>query len=285
VLSYRHGFNAGNHADVLKHVVLVSCISRLAQKDKALLYIDTHAGAGQYRLAEGFAAQNREWAGGIGRLTAFTQGETPPAAVAAYQSVISGFTAREEYPGSPAIAAALLRPHDRLALFELHPNDYAPLSSLFADERRVSVYKADGFAGLRSLLPPPSRRALVLVDPSYELSEDYERVVEAVGNALRRFATGVYAVWYPILERENARRLPQQLCNLAEKSLDIVMRVRSSPPGGWGMSGSGLVILNPPWLLEETMAETLPYLVRALGEDGGAGWSLHSRGLAQPTTS
>jgi 23S rRNA (adenine2030-N6)-methyltransferase len=125
----------------------------------------------------------------------------------------------------------------------------------------------------------------VLVDPSYELGEDYGRVVEAVGDALRRFATGVYAVWYPILERDDARRLPGQLCAMAEKSLDIVLRVRSSLPGKRGMAGSGLVILNPPWLLDEAMGEALPYLVRALGEDGGAGWSIRNPGSAHPTTS
>jgi 23S rRNA (adenine2030-N6)-methyltransferase len=300
VLSYRHGFHAGNHADVLKHVVLVNCIARLAQKDKALWYIDTHAGAGSYELATGFAAQNREWSGGIERLAALAREESPPTAIAAYLSLVGklasggtdtagnvpeGTAVGGVYPGSPAIAAALLRAQDRLALFELHPNDCAPLQSLFADDRRALVRKADGFAGLRSLLPPPSRRALVLVDPSYELGEDYERVVDAVGDALRRFATGVYAVWYPLLERDDARRLPGRLCDLVEKSLDIVVRVRSSLPGERGMSGSGLVILNPPWLLEETMAEALPYLVRALGEDGGAAWSLRGRGLSQPATS
>ena len=301
MLSYRHGFHAGNHADVLKHVVLVNCIARLVKKDKALWYIDTHAGAGMYELATGFAAQNREWSGGIDRLATLVREEPPPAAVAAYLSEVGRFAGSDGtvsggntpdglalggvYPGSPAIAAALLRAQDRLALFELHPNDYAPLQSLFADDRRVLVRKADGFAGLYSLLPPPSRRALVLVDPSYELGEDYERVVEAVGDAVRRFATGVYAVWYPLLERDDARRLPGQLCDLAEKTLDIVLRVRSSLPGERGMSGSGLVILNPPWLLEEAMAETLPYLVRALGEDGGAEWSMRNGGLDQPATS
>jgi len=287
VLSYRHAFHAGNHADVLKHIVLTECITRLVKKDKPLLYVDTHAGSGRYRLDDGFAAQNREWSGGIERLAAFTRDHAPPAAVATYLK-LTGTPASTEtgparaqtaatYPGSPALAAALLRHQDRMALFELHPNDFMPLASLFAEDRRVSVQKADGFAGLRSLLPPVSRRAFVLLDPPYELEADYGLVVAAISDALKRFATGVYAIWYPFLEKELAKKLPGQLAALADSFLDVGLRIRSSMPGERGMSGSGLVILNPPWQLKEALEETLPYLVSALGEEEGAGWSIADR--------
>ncbi len=278
MLSYRHGFHAGNHADVLKHIVLMECIQKLLKKDAPLLYVDTHAGAGSYVLREGYAAMNEEWAGGIERLSGFAEPENltqaMPEAVAGYLSLVRGCA--PAYPGSPLLAARLLRRQDHLALFELHPGDFAPLSTLFADDNRVQARNADGFNALRGLLPPISRRALVFMDPSYELAADYERVTASVKEALRRFATGVYMVWYPLLERDEARQLPGRLVQLADKSLDIKLRVRSSQPGERGMSGSGLVILNPPWLLEEAMAETLPYLVRALGEDEGAGWSIRT---------
>jgi len=278
MLSYRHGFHAGNHADVLKHLVLIECIDRLIKKDKPLLYIDTHAGAGSYRLHEGYAAMNEEWAGGIARLSSSVAARPVPATVARYLSVISDYAAPEPaYPGSPMLAATLLRAQDRLVLFELHPSDSAPLSGLFAADRRVEVRTADGFAGLRSLLPPPSRRALALIDPSYELAEDYERVVSSMGDALRRFATGVYLIWYPLLERDEARALPDTLRSLADRWLDVRLRIRSSLPGERGMAGSGMVVINPPWQLRDSLATALPYLSETLGVDHGAAWSIDQR--------
>jgi len=276
VLSYRHGFHAGNHADVLKHIVLMDCIRKLAKKDAPLLYVDTHAGAGSYLLREGYAAMNEEWASGIEKLSGYAGSSNStsikPEAVAAYLALVRGCA--PAYPGSPLLASALLRRQDHLALFELHPSDFEPLSALFAGDKRVQVRNADGFAGLRGLLPPISRRALVFIDPSYELASDYDSVVKAVAGALRRFANGVYMVWYPLLEREEARELPARLVGLAEKSLNVQLRVRSSLPGERGMSGSGLVVLNPPWQLGETLAGLLPWLARVLGEDQGAGWTM-----------
>ena len=295
MLSYRHGFHAANHADVLKHCTLVSMLSLLRTKDTPLLYIDTHAGAGSYALHEGYAAMNEEWSGGLGRLCAYQVNhgaESIPEAVASYLAALEtygsirrrddgtlGIPVDAVYPGSPGFAAMLLRPTDRLALFELHPSDFCPLHTLVSADRRISTHNADGLAGLRAFLPPPSRRALTLIDPSYERATDYETVVEALIDAMRRFATGVYAVWYPLLEREDAKSLPSRLVSLAEKSLDIHLRVRSSLPGERGMAGSGLVILNPPWLLKKAMEETLSYLTRALGEDAGASWSIKGQGL------
>lgn len=277
MLSYRHGFHAGNHADVLKHIVLMDCIRRLLKKEAPLLYVDTHAGAGSYLLREGYAAMNEEWAGGIERLAGLAESansnSTIPEAVTGYLSLVR--RCAPAYPGSPMLASRLLRPQDRLALFELHPSDFSPLSALFSGDHRVQTRNADGFAGLSGMLPPISRRGLIFIDPSYELASDYDRVVEAVAKALRRFANGVYLVWYPLLEREEARRLPENLVRLADKSLDVKLRVRSSLPGERGMSGSGLVVLNPPWQLKEMLDELLPWLTRALGEDAGASWTIN----------
>lgn len=279
MLSYRHGFHAGNHADVLKHLVLIQCLDRLVIKDKPLLYIDTHAGAGSYLLHEGYAAMNQEWAGGIARL-ARASGALP-AAIDRYLSLLQSYAPEATaYPGSPALAARLLRPQDRLVLFELHPSDFAPLSGLFIDDRRVQSRNADGFAGLPGLLPPSSRRGLVFIDPSYELAEDYDRVVASVGDALRRFATGIYLVWYPLLERDEALALPERLRGLSDRWIDARLRVRSSLPGERGMAGSGLVIINPPWLLRESLDEALPFLARTLGIDEGAGWALRQPPLS-----
>ncbi|MBN2875122.1 MAG: 23S rRNA (adenine(2030)-N(6))-methyltransferase RlmJ [Spirochaetales bacterium] len=285
MLSYRHGFHAGNHADVLKHVVLVDCITRLVIKDKAMLYIDTHAGAGSYALTEGFAAQNREYSGGIERLSAYARRHEPPAAVAAYMAA-TGYAAlspeapalspQARYPGSPLIAAGLLRPHDRLALFELHPADYEALSTLFAGNNRVTIHRADGFASLKSLMPPPSRRGFTLMDPSYEIAADYDMVLQTIADTLRRFATGVYAVWYPLLERQEAQALPAALSRLAPRWLDARLRVRGSAPGERGMAGSGMFVINPPWLVEDAMRESLPWLAGALGQDAGASWQLET---------
>jgi len=282
MLSYRHGFHAGNHADVLKHIALVACLKALARKDTPFLYADTHAGSGSYELDSGFAAQNREWDSGIARL----EGPGVPAAVADYLAVVRAHGyGRGRYPGSPAIAAAETRPCDRLALFELHPADHAALSDLLGADRRVGIAKADGLAGLRGLLPPPSRRGLVLVDPSYELAADYEAVVEAVSDGLRRFATGCYIIWYPLLERAEAKALPLRLRDLiapegkpvkgrAASGLDARLRVRASAPGERGMAGSGVFILNPPWTLRESLAECLPWLSSRLGQGQGAEWTL-----------
>ena len=232
MLSYRHGFHAGNHADVLKHVVLVQLIEHLLRKDKALWVIDTHAGAGAYSLEAGYAARNAEFANGIGRLW---KRQDLPAPVRDYLAQVRAANpdgVLRQYPGSPQIALQMLRPQDRLRCFELHSTDSKALQEHFrAAGRRVAVVAGDGFAALKSVLPPPSRRGLVLIDPSYELAEHYRDVRTAMRDALQRFATGTYAVWYPLLQRREAENLPQELQRIApgdwlRVSLAIVAPVR-----------------------------------------------------------
>lgn len=276
MLSYRHAFHAGNHADVLKHTVLLELLEYYNRKDKPWCYIDTHAGAGCYALDSEHASKNAEFADGIGRLW---EREDRPAPVEAYVRAVRQFNPHGRllfYPGSPALAMTQARPQDRLRLFEMHPADAVSLEQTFHNEAdRVQVRKADGFGGLRALLPPPSRRAIVLIDPPYELKEDYRRVVDAVREAMKRFASGTYMVWYPLLARPEARQLPERLAGLgAESWLDLRLAVRQPSPDGFGMFGSGLFIVNPPWVLPERLEAMMPWLVQVLGLDDGAGFDL-----------
>jgi 23S rRNA (adenine2030-N6)-methyltransferase len=279
MLSYRHAFHAGNHADVLKHLVLVQLIDYLKQKDKPFWVVDTHAGAGLYALDAGQATQLAEHEGGISRL--WERDDLPPA-VAAYVDCVRPLNPKgtlTAYPGSPWIAWQRLRPEDKLRLFELHSTDIRTLADNFREGgRQVQVTHGDGLAGLKALLPPPPRRALVLIDPSYEVVADYRGVVKTLDEALKRFPTGTYAVWYPILAKPEAKALPEKLKALGAKSwLNVTLSVRRQPAGTWGMPGSGMFVLNPPWTLEATLRETLPWLADALAEDDGAGFTLEAQ--------
>jgi 23S rRNA (adenine2030-N6)-methyltransferase len=286
MLSYRHAFHAGNHADVLKHFVLVQLGRHLAQKDKPFWIVDTHAGAGLYALDAGHATQLKEYETGIGRLW---ERDDLPAALADYVDLVRACnpgatrapTTLRVYPGSPWLALQMLRPQDRLRLFELHPSDSTLLRENLKDRhRRVTVAAADGFGALKALLPPPPRRALVLIDPPYEVRDDYARVVTALReDGLPRFATGTYAVWYPQLARAEARQLPDRLRGLPVRNwLNVTLDVRRPSPDGLGMHGSGMFVVNPPWTLYRTLEDVMPCLVRMLGQSEGADFTLDARG-------
>ena len=274
MLSYRHAFHAGNHADVLKHFVEVQLLRYLAQKDKPFWYIDTHAGAGCYALDSGYAMQNAEYESGIAQLW---ERDDLPAPLADYVGLVKRINPDGQlklYPGSPLVALELLRVQDRMRLFELHPADSEILQENFAENivvhgAQVLIQTTDGFGALKDLLPPPPRRALVLIDPPYEDKQDYQRVVSALREGLRRFASGIYAVWYPQLQRAEARQLPDQLKRLPVKSwLHVALSVQAPGEDGFGMYGSGMFILNPPWLLHSVLQEVMPYLVKLLGHEG-----------------
>jgi 23S rRNA (adenine2030-N6)-methyltransferase len=279
MLSYRHAFHAGNHADVLKHFIEVQLLQYLSQKDKPFWYIDTHAGAGCYALDSGYATQNAEYESGIARLW---DRDDLPAALADYVALVKGINPDGQmklYPGSPLVAQELLRGQDKMRLFELHPTDSDILQENFSGQgSQVLMQQADGFGALKALLPPPPRRALVLIDPPYEDKQDYRRVVSALGEGLKRFANGVYAVWYPQLQRAEARELPEQLKQLPVKSwLHVALSVQGPSGDGFGMHGSGMFVLNPPWTLHGVLQEVMPYLVRHLGQDAQAGYTLEHR--------
>ena len=280
MLSYRHAFHAGNHADVLKHYVLVQLLEYLNQKDKPYWVVDTHAGAGIYRLDEGYATKTAEYVQGIARL--WSRADLP-ASLGAYLDLVKEFNGSgrlRRYPGSPWFALRLTRSSDRLRLFELHSSD-APLLAenlvhLFPDApKRVSIQQADGFNELKALLPPPPKRGLILIDPAYEDKRDYLRTLMSLKEGLQRFPAGVYAIWYPQLQLGDARQLADKLKKLPMKSwLHVSLSVHAPAADGYGMHGSGMFIANPPWTLEATLKEAMPALVAALGQDASAGYHL-----------
>lgn len=268
MLSYRHGFHAGNFADVVKHTLLVAVLDYLGRKDKPLVYIDTHAGAGSYDLGSEFAQKKREYESGIGRLWDVADA---PAAVARYLDCIrttNGGGDLAHYPGSPALARQLLKPADRLVLFERHGNEAEALRNWTADDRRLTVREEDGFEGCIGLLPPPTRRALLLIDPAYEIKSDYVQVVKTLAAAHRRFATGVYMLWYPVVERSRVERMLEALVATGIRRIER-FELRIAPDrDGFGMTASGVVVINPPFVLGEQMDAALPWLADRLGEPG-----------------
>jgi 23S rRNA (adenine2030-N6)-methyltransferase len=278
MLSYRHAFHAGNHADVLKHFVEVSVLDYLLGKDKPLRYIDTHAGPGMYDLTSGYAAQNEEFRSGIARLW---NAQSLPAPLSRYVDCIRTLNADGKlaaYPGSPAIARSLLRADDRLALFELHPSDFALLDSWASNDKRIRLQQTSGFEGLIAQLPPRERRALVLIDPPYEVKQDYESVVDMLRSALKRFANGVYVIWYPLLARGDVARMKLALRNLPElRWINAELRITAASDSG--MFGSGVFVVNPPWPLQDQLQQCLPVMVSALGDDSDAGFALDAHGI------
>ena len=296
MFSYRHAFHAGNHADVLKHMVLVAVLRYMTQKEKALNVFDTHAGAGLYRLDGDYAKTSAEAAEGFLKLVAQSGGVTLAPAILDYVELVASFNsggAWNVYPGSPFITQQLLNDRDKLKLFELHPTDAKNLSANMAQldaGRQVAVLREDGFEGLKKFLPPPSRRALVLCDPSYEIKHDYVRVHAMISDAMLRFATGTYAVWYPIIPRPEAHDLPKKLKTLANKAgkpwLHAALTVKNSKlttdsegevqrPG---LPASGMFLINPPHTLRALLEPALPQLVKLLGQDSNASFTLEHGG-------
>ena len=317
MFSYRHAFHAGNHADVLKHITLVATLRHLMRKDAPLTLIDTHAGAGIYRLDGGAAQTSGEALAGIARLQAIDAADPATApALADYLRLIASFnaggaTAARIYPGSPLLMHALMSEparapvHDRLRLFELHPTDAQALEAHVAQlnaGRQVGVARQDGFEALKALLPPPasaggSRRALVLIDPSYEIKSDYARVAAALQDSLKRFATGVYLIWYPIIPRPEAHALPRRLKTLANQAgrgwLHATLSIGAAPLAAGsaasaratgqpvprpGLLASGMFVVNPPHRLDTGLQEALPQVLHALGRERGRGFTVEASG-------
>ena len=342
MFSYRHAFHAGNHADVLKHTTLIALMKYLTQKDTALTVIDTHAGAGLYRLDGDYTETSGEAREGIfklllaskiadsqaGRAVTATKKIAAPAspdakpttaapdAAAASASSYAWAPALQDYlellrglnphfaqtgdpahlkiyPGSPFIEQKFLSGRDKLKLFELHPTDFKSLAGNIEQlgvGRQVVVAREDGFEALKTFLPPPARRAMVLCDPSYEIKSDYARVAACMMDAVKRFATGTYVVWYPIIPRPEAHDLPRKLKTLAVKAgrswLHATLTVKSSKlttdtegevvrPG---LPASGMFIINPPHTLKAELQAALPQMVALLGQDRNAGFTLEHGG-------
>jgi len=285
MLSYLHGFHAGNAADVFKHSTLVSCLTYLKKKEKPLLCVDTHAGSGLYDFAGTGFPQNREWENGIGRLL---REESLPSMLASY---VNSCYADRRYSGSPLIMAGMLEKKDRLVCFELHPGEFETLKASMAAVQTnsaggrplVELRREDGLAGLRGLLPPPSRRGLVFIDPSWEEQRELNSIAQAVQEGLGRFPGGTFIIWYPLLAlaKEKAVSAPADTLYALMDGKRCRAELYTNTPGTGavvensprGMYGSGLVIHNPPWVLRSALEETLPFLAKVLGGVNG-GWRL-----------
>jgi 23S rRNA (adenine2030-N6)-methyltransferase len=278
-LNYRHIFHAGNFADVFKHALLVPLVRAMQLKEKGLLFLDTHAGVGAYDLASAPAGRTLEFDTGIGRLW---KDAAPPPAFAEYLEFVRRFNASRGasggelryYPGSPRLVAGLLRPQDRLALTELHPEDCTTLRAEFAGDRGISIQCIDAYSALRAYLPPPERRALVLIDPPYEDHNEAVRIHAGLDAALQRFPDGVFVLWYPIKDRSGAAMLQTLLLTLPEVPIlaaELMIRPDASVER---LNGCGLAILNPPWQVDTILAPLVQALGDALATGPGAGATL-----------
>jgi 23S rRNA (adenine2030-N6)-methyltransferase len=269
-MNYRHIYHAGNFADVLKHAVLARLIAYLQAKDKAFRVLDTHAGIGLYDLSSEEAQKTGEWRDGIGRLL---DGEMPPAVaeiLAPYLNAVhdlnpdGGLT---YYPGSPKLARMLFRPQDRLSAMELHPDDYETLHRLFDGDFQSRITQLDGWLSLGAHLPPKEKRGIVLVDPPFEIGGEYERLVDGLEKAVRRFAGGVYCLWYPLKKGAPAAAFHKALQETGiPKILCAELSVKSDRETT-GLAGSGVIVVNPPYTLKAELEVLLPFLKARLAQD------------------
>lgn len=280
MFSYRHAFHAGNHADVLKHTVLLHVLNYFNHKPNPYWVIDTHAGAGIYDLADDWASQNAEFETGITRLWDCAD---LPKDLQDYVDYIRDLNGGEElqfYPGSPWIALEYMREKDKLRLFELHPSEFEILQENIEQQdrdirRQVSLFKQNGFDYLKSQLPPPTRRAITLIDPSYEDKTDYRHLVKAMKEALERFHTGCYLIWYPLVQRKEVAEMIHQLEKLPNIDwVHTALTVKKPSKDGYGLHGSGMFVINPPYTLYPALQQIMPYLQEHLAEDNHASFLL-----------
>jgi 23S rRNA (adenine2030-N6)-methyltransferase len=277
-MNYRHAYHAGNFADVLKHVVLMMLIEHLKKKPAPFFYLDPHAGRGLYDLSEAQAQRSGEYKAGVGRVLEAARSSLP-AEVAAYADLVrqtagKGHSAITAYPGSPVIVARMRRPGDRLVLMETQAREAAALQAALGREKLVSVLESDGYASLKAHLPPRENRGLVLIDPPYESDLEFNRVLAGLELAHERWPTGTFCIWYPLTDRAGPVRLHRDLERSGiRKVLDVQLSVLPADTQ-LGMAGAGLVIINPPWLLEERLGELLPKLHALLSPEGLGGASV-----------
>ncbi len=269
MLSYRHGFHAGNHADVLKHLTLALVVRYVQRKDKPLMLVDTHAGAGRYDLTAAFSQKLQEHQHGIAPLLNATSVPEP------MQHYLEAVRAENPdgnlrwYPGSPALLRQWQRPQDAITLFELHSTESAVLEQQIGSFRGVRVVAGDGMAGLHATFPPIQRRGVAIIDPSYEDKREYQTVPKALLSTYGRFPTGVYLLWSPVVWRAQTARLIEQIEQRTHHSvLTAELGVRPDATGQ-GMTASCVTVINPPWSLKAELEESLPWLQRQLAPDTG----------------
>lgn len=279
-MNYRHIYHAGNFADVVKHAVLALVIEHLKLKDAPFRVIDTHAGPGSYDLGSENAQRTGEWLGGIGRLMGAGALPIPPQVaplLAPYLGAVRAYNQPgllTRYPGSPRIARALMRPQDRLVVNELHPEDGAELRRAFGRDAQVKVMDLDGWVALKALLPPRERRGVILIDPPFEVGGELLRMAAALEEAVKRFATGIYILWYPIKDRSALRGFNRRLGESGVGRLLQVELELAESDGADRLIGSGLIIHNPPYRLEENLSQLLPFLAQRLAFDRKGRWNI-----------
>lgn len=268
-MNYRHSYHAGNFADVVKHIILTALISSLSRKETPFCYIDTHAGTGYYDLFSDFAAKNKEFMGGIEKIISQ---EAPPPLVKHYLDCVhkinnqlthSKFASLHYYPGSPMIARYLIRSHDRVVACELQPQEYQSLKNAFAGDKQVAIHHMDGFLGLKAFLPPKEKRGLVLIDPPYEDPDEFNRIVHSLPAALKRWETGIYAIWYPIKEKSQVEHFYRTIKQNIHHPVFII-ELTIYPYLPHHLNGCGIAIINPPWQFDQTINDILPWLWNAL---------------------
>lgn len=267
-MNYRHAFHAGNFADVFKHALLVRVLLHLREKEAAFRVVDTHAGAGRYDLSGGDAEKTGEWRDGIGKLLAHPPHGEVAALLEPYLSLVRAENAPDairSYPGSPAIAAALARPHDRMIFCELRPDERAALGAVFARDRRAKVIEIDGWTALKAYLPPPERRGLVLIDPPFEEPGEFQRFEEGLAEAQRRWATGIYLLWYPLKDVRETEAFARRIARMNIRKILRAELTTAPVAAGQGLSACGMLVVNPPWKLENELSLVLPALARTLG--------------------
>lgn len=251
-MNYKHAFHAGNFSDVFKHLVLLTLLKNLMQKQTPLYYLETHAGRGFYDLSGFEAMRTQEYQTGIARLTTL---QNPPRLIQQYCTWVKTF--KPYYPGSCLLMEQMLRPKDRLVLSELHPEEHAVLKTLFRKNRQVSVHKIDGYTALKAFLPPPEKRGIVFIDPPYENPEESLCIKKALAIALKKWPQGIYAIWYPIKTKKQVFELPHK------NTLDLQLFVRPKIISGY-LNGCGILIINPPWRFKEQVHAWLPWLQEKL---------------------
>lgn len=279
MLSYRHAYHAGNHADVLKHLCLYAILRYYRQKALPYHYMDTHAGAGLYDLSASMAQKLGEYRDGMMRLQTSA---SLPDLLNEFISLWQEHCPQNHYWGSPYLAALMRQADDKMRLFELHAQDVLLLREHLKAlrlGRGCKIEQRDGLQGLIASLPPTPRRAVVLIDPAYELKDEYRQVLSALKEALKRFATGCYAIWYPLLNKAEMKRFEEALMRFEGRWLQARLTVRAAREDGFGMHGSAMWILNPPYTLKDELSASLPHLTRLLAQDGSASYVLKAQGL------
>jgi 23S rRNA (adenine2030-N6)-methyltransferase len=273
-MNYRHAYHAGNHADVFKHIVLTRIVEHLKKKEKPFRVLDLHAGIGLYGLESDEALKTLEWQGGVGKLYDLSGapnrlGETIEALIAPWRSAIAAVNAPgrlDFYPGSPEVVLQLLRRSDKLNLNELHPDDHEKLAARYARDKRVAITHLDAGIAIKAQLPPPERRGLVLIDPPYEAADEAERAARALGQGLKRFATGIFCFWYPVTGDGLDARLDLAVAGLGLPNVLKTELLVRKPVYDGGLAGSGMIIVNPPWQLDRELGLVVPALQEVLSE-------------------